>query len=129
MAGDQDTTAGAANRPEHPYSQHRGKLFPPVDDHKRVAIPFFRTAQQHASRVFGSSLIADPGWKRVTATRHQAVPMNLLRMRNRGRYLVLCVMLLGVVDWMELVCVMLRQSFGNGITLAQMVLMNDSQVR
>ena len=55
--------------------------------------------------------------------------MNLLRMRNRGRYLVLCVMLLGVVDWMELVCVMLRQSFGNGITLAQMVLMNDSQVR
>jgi hypothetical protein len=38
-------------------------------------------------------------------------------------------MLRGIFGMMELVWVLMQQSFGNWITLAQMVLMNNSQVR
>ena len=61
--------------------------------------------------------------------RHQTVPMNLLSVRNGGRCLVLFIMLLGIVDMMEMAWGLMQQSFGNWITLAQMVLMNNSQVR
>lgn len=61
--------------------------------------------------------------------RHQTVPMNLLSVRNGGRCLVLFIMLRGIFGMMELVWVLMQQSLGNWITLAQMVLMNNSQVR